>query len=93
MPVSALIAVCPCGCPLGCPVLHKSWTNTPKMKYASILYIKIRYNKLQSFPTPFTISTEHLKYTKEILWNTKENISQSDLSVFTPKNICKCDLG
>ena len=67
--------------------------NTPKMKYVSILYIKIRYTELQSFPTPFTIPTEHLKYTKEILWNAKENISQNDLSVVTPKNICNCDLG
>ena len=56
------------------------------MKYVSILYIKIRYTKVQSFPIPFTIPTEHLKYTKEILWNTKENIGQRDLSVFTTKN-------
>ena len=54
-------------CRLGCPVLHNSCTNTPKMKYVSILYIKIIYTELQSFPTPFTIPTEHLKYTKEIL--------------------------
>ena len=63
------------------------------MKYVSILYIKLRYTELQSLPTPFTIPTEHLKYTKEILWNRKENIGQRDLSVFTPKNICLGDLG
>ena len=78
---------------IGCPVLHKSWTNTPKMKFVSILCIKIRYTELQSFPTSFTIPTDHIKYTKGILWNTKENIGQNDVSVFTPKNICKGDLG
>ena len=63
------------------------------MIYASILYIKIRYTELHSFPTPFTITTEHLKYTKKIIWNTKENIGLRDLSVFTPKYICIGDVG
>ena len=45
----------------------KSFKNTPKIKFVSILYLKIKYTELQSFPTPFTIPTEHLKYTKEIL--------------------------
>ena len=34
----------------------------------------------------------HLKYTKEILKNTKENIGQRYFSVFTPYNIYIGDL-
>ena len=41
--------------------------KTQKMKYVSILFIKIRYTEFQSFPTLFTIPTENLKYTKKIL--------------------------
>ena len=38
-------------------------------------------------------STMHLKDTKEILKNTKENIGQRDFSFFTPYNIYIGDFG
>ena len=53
----------------------------------------MHYLNFQSFPSPFSIRKLHLKYTKEILKNTKENIGQRDFSFFTPYNIYIVDLG
>ena len=53
----------------------------------------MHYLNFQSFPSPFSIPKLHLKYTKELLKNTKENIGQWDVFFFTPYNVNTGDVG
>ena len=50
----------------------------------------MHYLNFQSFPSTFSIWKLNLKYTKEILKNTKENIGQMDFSFFTPIQYFYC---
>ena len=66
------------GCWLGCPGFTKKLTKIWSKIYVIIKGTIMHYLNFQSFPTPFTIWKLHLKYTKEILKNTKEIIGQRD---------------
>ena len=50
----------------------------------------MHYLNFQSVLSPFSIPKLHLKYTKEILKNTKENIGQSDPDVISGVHIFTC---
>ena len=67
---------------LGCPGFTKITKIWSKM-YVMIYGIIMHYLNFQSFPSPFSIPKLHLKYTKEIVKNTKENIGPWDFSVFS----------
>ena len=67
----------------------KNWQIIWSKKYV-IIYGKImHYLNLQSYPS---IQKLHLKYTMEILKNTKKDIVQSFFSGFLPKNHFLCNL-
>ena len=66
------------GCWLGCPGFTKKRNKIWSKIYVIIQGIIMHYLDFQSFPSPFTIQKFYLKYTKEILKNTKENIDQRD---------------
>ena len=58
--------------------MTKMWSKI----YVIIQGIIMKYLNVQSFPSPFSIPKLHLKYTKEILKSTMENIGQRDFSFF-----------
>ena len=71
---------------LGCPGFAKKLTKILSRIYVINQGKIMHYLNFQSFPSPFTIWKLHLKYTKEILKNTKEIIGQRDFQ-FLPLTI------